>query len=73
MLLIGGMQLYLNLIITSKQFPSIILKTTSLLLIFCNEQIRNIVLLRIENTYLKTKDAGKHGAHPEFNYHEEKY
>ena len=71
MLLIGGMQLYLNLINTSKQFPSIILKTTSLLLIFCNEQIRNIVLLR--NTYLKTKDAGKHGAHPEINYHEEKY
>ena len=72
MLLIAGMALYLNLIITWKQFPSIILKITSLL-IFCNEQIRNIVLLRIENTYLKTKDAGKHGAHPEINYHEEKY
>ena len=73
MLLIAGMEWYLNLIITWKQFPSIILKNTSLLLIFCNEQIRNIVLLRIENTYLKTKDAGKHGAHPEINYHEEKY
>lgn len=72
MLLIAGMELYLNLIITWKQFPSIISKITSLL-IFCNEQIRNIVLLRIESTYLKTKDAGKHGAHPEFNYHEEKY